>query len=414
MPNKLPTPGQDSGNWGTMLNGFLTQSLDNSNGGGINKFEQFSQRPNNLTTEDKGKTYLYTQTGNFHQWTGTEWKVLNESVINVKDYGAVGDGVADDTTAIQIAITGKNQKTILFPSGIYKVTSTVTIVGTLRLLGEGQEITHIQNHANILFDIDGYGFVIDGVSFENKKAASVVNNVTFPIGLKLTGRIFTLYNISFSGVWAQCIHLTNVFDSRFENINILNDLVNNDVANKTGIGFNIYYSVNNTITNSYLGHADTLIKLDPAYSPGNYRCEGWIITNTILISSKTCIFADGITHISVSDCVFDFVYTSAIVLTNVGFSASISNNWFAGSTSTFTAISLSDKFSSSSIVGNQILSTSPGATAFIVNGKYNFVSGNRIKDINSGTIYGGNSKFVYNILENAADFTNSGADNVFI
>jgi hypothetical protein len=58
MPNRLPIPNQDSGNWGTLLNGFLTQSLDNTNGGGINKFEQFSQRPNNLTEDDKGKTYL--------------------------------------------------------------------------------------------------------------------------------------------------------------------------------------------------------------------------------------------------------------------------------------------------------------------------------------------------------------------
>ena len=58
MPtNRLPTPGSDSGNWGTLLNGFLTQSLDNTNGGGINKFEQFSQRPT-LTADDKGKTYL--------------------------------------------------------------------------------------------------------------------------------------------------------------------------------------------------------------------------------------------------------------------------------------------------------------------------------------------------------------------
>ena len=124
MPNKLPTPGQDSGNWGTMLNGFLTQSLDNSNGGGINKFEQFSQRPTNLTADDKGKTYLYTQTGNFHQWTGTEWKVLNEAIINVKDYGAIGDGTTDDTAAIQAAVSGSGRR-VYIPAGTYLCNITV-------------------------------------------------------------------------------------------------------------------------------------------------------------------------------------------------------------------------------------------------------------------------------------------------
>ena len=127
MPtNRLPTPGQDSGNWGTMLNGFLTQSLDNTNGGGINKFDTFSLRPTTLGADDKGKTYLYTQTGNFHQWSGTEWKVLNESVINVKDYGAVGDGVSDDTAAIQSCLNDASKTNLFFPVGRYKI-STITI-----------------------------------------------------------------------------------------------------------------------------------------------------------------------------------------------------------------------------------------------------------------------------------------------
>jgi len=34
MPNRLPTPGQDSGNWGTILNSYLNTTL--SDKGGIN------------------------------------------------------------------------------------------------------------------------------------------------------------------------------------------------------------------------------------------------------------------------------------------------------------------------------------------------------------------------------------------
>ena len=46
-------------------------------------------------------------------------------VVNVKDFGAVGDGVTDDTAAIQAAINaGLN---VFLPSGTYKTTSKLTI-----------------------------------------------------------------------------------------------------------------------------------------------------------------------------------------------------------------------------------------------------------------------------------------------
>lgn len=44
--------------------------------------------------------------------------------VNVKDFGAVGDGVADDTVAFQAA--GATGKTIEVPVGIYKLTSNVS------------------------------------------------------------------------------------------------------------------------------------------------------------------------------------------------------------------------------------------------------------------------------------------------
>ena len=46
--------------------------------------------------------------------------------VSVKDFGAVGDGVADDTAAIQATINAANGKPILSPGGTYKITSTLT------------------------------------------------------------------------------------------------------------------------------------------------------------------------------------------------------------------------------------------------------------------------------------------------
>lgn len=52
---------------------------------------------------------------------------FSNDYVSVKDFGAVGDGVTDDTAAIQAAIdTGKN---IIFPAGTYIISSTLDMTG---------------------------------------------------------------------------------------------------------------------------------------------------------------------------------------------------------------------------------------------------------------------------------------------
>jgi hypothetical protein len=46
-------------------------------------------------------------------------------VMSVKDYGAIGDGVADDTAAIQAALN--DNKGVVFPSGTYAISTQITI-----------------------------------------------------------------------------------------------------------------------------------------------------------------------------------------------------------------------------------------------------------------------------------------------
>jgi hypothetical protein len=80
-----------------------------------------------------------------------------EQYVSVKDFGAVGDGVADDTAAIQAAIdaamvgTGCNT---YFPSGTYKVTGTLTIPNVVNakavVYGSGAQIN--STHNGVLFD----------------------------------------------------------------------------------------------------------------------------------------------------------------------------------------------------------------------------------------------------------------------
>lgn len=72
-------------------------------------------------------------TGAAGTMSGVDW-------LNVKDYGAVGNGVADDTAAIQTALNAvpTNGGVVYFPAGNYLITSSlsVTVTGTA-LQGDG-------------------------------------------------------------------------------------------------------------------------------------------------------------------------------------------------------------------------------------------------------------------------------------
>lgn len=89
-----------------------------------------------------------------------------DDIVNVKDFGAIGDGYNDDTGPIQAAIislfsTDRQSdlgllprgvanadsalfKTIYFPSGDYKITGKIWLHAFTKLVGEGKENTRIR------------------------------------------------------------------------------------------------------------------------------------------------------------------------------------------------------------------------------------------------------------------------------
>jgi polygalacturonase len=82
---------------------------------------------------------------------------------NVTDYGAVCDGVTDDTVAIQAAVNATGPGVLELPTGACAISSTIHITSGMTLKGQGRQSSFIQMTSPTM-----NGFAVDsdnGVSF---------------------------------------------------------------------------------------------------------------------------------------------------------------------------------------------------------------------------------------------------------
>ena len=70
-----------------------------------------------------------------------------KDVVSVKDFGAAGNGVADDTDAISAALGAlvtRGGGTLFFPTGTYLINAGIPLVGKVHYKGEGREASIIR------------------------------------------------------------------------------------------------------------------------------------------------------------------------------------------------------------------------------------------------------------------------------
>ena len=150
--------------------------------------------------------------------------------VNVKDFGAKGDGIADDTVAIQNALDSAiNGDTVLIPQGNYKTTSSLWIKKDgITLKGYGATIDYL-------------GIKYDSTVPQGSKAVLAVDYTTYNNnryhknivieGLSLNGHNLTQFVTSLNGFTSGCkvknvrmvlaigfMYLNECFYSQFETV----------------------------------------------------------------------------------------------------------------------------------------------------------------------------------------------------
>ena len=167
---------------------------------------------------------------------------LQESV-SVKDFGAVGDGVTDDTAAIQAAITAARQ--VYFPTGTYKLTAVVRLKRDRILFGDGGSSGIVQHSDVSAFEMNETtdGALVRSIHIRDMGIAKNTLTATSGIsGIKLTGTVNNVW-----GCKIQNVTVSNFHDGVNIARPILTEIDNCASVNNARHGFEITGSGTSTI-----------------------------------------------------------------------------------------------------------------------------------------------------------------------
>lgn len=166
------------------------------------------------------------------------------TVLNVKAFGATGDGTTDDAAAIGAAVTALAQgDTLYFPAGTYKVSSATLAayasgvgwsftVDNVRVLGAGRERTSIEltgsTETGVFYKINGSGLHIEGINVVGNNEATADSAVGSAVAVYNTSandyQDLTVRNCSFSNFkgagWVRVVVSGN---GDFKNIRVENN-----------------------------------------------------------------------------------------------------------------------------------------------------------------------------------------------
>lgn len=159
--------------------------------------------------------------------TLTNYKTWGGIIYNVKEYGAKGDGLKDDTSAIQTALNAASDVNgvVRLPPGSYKITSTLKIPENITLEAYGAKIVNTSTHLYLLSlasNVTILGLELQGAGNDTANIAARAVNITGDNSAAYVSNIrlkdVYIHDIGFYGVYMQFAKDVYIEDCNFKNI----------------------------------------------------------------------------------------------------------------------------------------------------------------------------------------------------
>lgn len=242
--------------------------------------------------------------------------------VNVKAYGATGDGVTDDTAAVQAACTAANG--VFFPSGTYKVTSPITLKSNNMVFGEGASSV-------ILYTGTATS---QGALYANSGSASTYVENLVVQNIKILGTVATagfsefVHLISFHGVRNCLIDSCEIVGFRGDGIIFGSGLNDNPLPNSSTERHNIDVTISNCYidgVNNDNRNGISVIDGDGVNIENNYftRCTRSNMPGAIDIEPDAGVFYARTGDLSAGSAVVSSVSTAGLVAGMAVLSANI-------------------------------------------------------------------------------------------
>lgn len=305
----------------------------------------------------------------------------------VDDFGAVGDGVTDDSTAIQAAIdsipSGQFGEINFSQGKTYAVATAIS--NNLRLItinGNTATINATANMGNVL-SIAGSQCTVDNLVIS--KTGGITAN-----GIYVNGshhRFTRIYGSE--SAWPEFFSLQAARDCSFDQIRI-----DNDVSGRTGIIFNFDYSVNISVTNSAFGYCATGVYFTSNVNPSDSsKSEGITFSDCFPVYCDRAFYAENVTALMINNCIISFSLTFGVFVNN-GHTLTVNNCYIDSapeSTSGFIAVgSLATNWDFSCVTNCVLVGNAGGGvgSAFSMGGLRNKIIGNHVREFDAGVING--------------------------
>ena len=211
-----------------------------------------------------------------------------ESAITVEDYGAVGNGVADDTAAIQAALNALSSGDTLLFSNNYKVTASLTITSKsrIRLTGKGRVFLSGAASSAYIFKLVGTcdEIEIDGLTLEGDNNSSYAQTaIGCDSGQTISNTRFHDLNISKINVGiAHNANLSGSWTKGFCYSNTFKDILG--TVSGSGYGVLMAKATQVTVTENIFDNCGR----HSIYQGAGVNC-GNIIANNLIINHRSTV-----------------------------------------------------------------------------------------------------------------------------